>query len=179
MSKLVKQMQMTALAQSLGGVRDMVLLSMTGVPAQVENQMRLSLRKKSIRMQLVKNSLASRVLKDNGIGGLDNFFNGPTVLAWSTAKDAAVSELAKALDEFVKKYSKQITTKTAVADGNPVPFETAKKLPTRAEALSALAAAVLGPGAQLAAATKGPGGALAGAVKSLEDKKEEPAPAAT
>ena len=64
MSKLVKKMQMDSLSQSLGETRDMVLLNMSGVPAKEENTMRLALRKKNVRLQLVKNALARRVLKE-------------------------------------------------------------------------------------------------------------------
>ena len=66
MSKLIKKMQMDALSQSLGETRDMVLLNMSGVRGKDENAMRLALRKKNVRLQLVKNALAKRVLKDKG-----------------------------------------------------------------------------------------------------------------
>ncbi|HMP18644.1 MAG TPA: 50S ribosomal protein L10 [Gemmatales bacterium] len=152
MSKLIKKMQMDALSQSLGETRDLVLLGMSGVPAREENAMRLALRKKNVRLQLVKNALARVVLKDKGFSGLDNYLNGLTVIA------------------FIKKFSKQISAKIAVAEGSLVDFETAKRMPTRAEALSTVASAILGPGKQLAAAMVGPGRTLGGAIKSLEEK---------
>jgi large subunit ribosomal protein L10 len=171
MSKQVKKMQMDALAQSLGGTRDLVLLSMSGVPAKDENQMRLTLRKKNIRLQLVKNSLAQRVLKEQGLSGLDSYFNGPTVIAHPIEQTGGgVSEIAKELAAFIKKYSKQLSAKVAVAEGSVVDFETARTMPTRSEALAAVASAILGPGRQLAAAMVGPGRTLASAVKGLEDK---------
>jgi large subunit ribosomal protein L10 len=171
MSKEIKTMQIEALTKSLAGARDLVLLSMSGVKAHDENMMRLALRKKNVRLQLVKNSLAKRVLKDQGLSGLDNYFNGPTVIAHSIQqKGGGVSEIAKELDAFIKKFSKQIAAKIAVAEGSVIDFETAKKMPTRAEALSNLASAILGPGRQLAAALVGPGRKLGGAVKALEDK---------
>lgn len=171
MSKQVKKMQMDALSQSLGEVRDLVFLSMSGVPAKDENQMRLALRKKNVRLQLVKNSLALRVLKDKGFAGLDGYFNGPTVIAHPIQQTGGgVSEIAKELDTYIKKFSKQLAAKAALAEGSVVDFETAKRMPTRAEALSTLASAILGPGRQLAAAFEGPGRKLGGAVKSLEEK---------
>ncbi len=171
MSKEIKQMQMDALAKSLQGTRDLVLLSMSGVPAKDENMMRLALRKKNIRLHLVKNSLARRVLKNQGLDGLDNYFNGPTVIAHPIEQTGGgVSEIAKEVDAFIKKFSKQISAKIAVAEGSLVDFETAKKMPTRPEALSILASALLGPGRQLGAALEGPGRKLGGAVKGLEEK---------
>lgn len=171
MSKLIKKMQMDSLSQSLGDTRDMVLLNMSGVPAKEENTMRLALRKKNIRLQLVKNALARRVLKDKGFTGLDNYLNGPTVIAHPiTQTGGGVSEVAKELEAFIKKFSKQISAKIAVAEGSLVDYETAKMMPTRAEALSILAGAIVGPGKQLAAAAVGPGRKLGGAIKSLEEK---------
>lgn len=171
MSKQIKKMQMDALAQSLGGTRDLVFLSMSGVPAKDENQMRLALRKKNVRLQLVKNSLALRVLKEKGFSGLDSFFNGPTVIAHPIQETGGgVSEIAKELDTYIRKFSKQLAAKAALSEGSVVDFETAKRMPTRDEALSTVAAAILGPGRQLAAAFEGPGRKLGGAVKSLEDK---------
>jgi large subunit ribosomal protein L10 len=171
MSKEIKNLQMEALAKSLDGARDLVLLSMSGVPARDENQMRLALRKKNVRLHLVKNSLARRVLKNQGLDGLDSYFNGPTVIAHSIRQaGGGVSEIAKELDAYIRKFSKQIAAKVAVAEGSVVDFETAKRMPTRAEALSTVAAALLGPGRQLAAAFEGPGRQLGAAVKGLEDK---------
>lgn len=172
MSKLVKQMQMDALSKSIGESRDMVLLNMSGVPAKEENAMRLALRKKNVRLQLVKNALARRVLKDKGFDGLDNYLNGPTVIAHPIQQTGGgVSEVAKELESFIKKFSKQISAKIAIAEGSLVDYDTAKSMPTRAEALSTVAAAILGAGKQLAAAMVGPGRKLGGAIKSLEEKK--------
>lgn len=171
MSKLIKKMQMDALSQSLGDTRDMVFLNMSGVPAKEENAMRLALRKKNVRLHLVKNALARRVLKDKGFTGLDNYLNGPTVIAHPIKQSGGgVSEVAKELEAFIKKFSKQISAKIALAEGALVDYETAKKMPTRAEALSTLAGTILGPGKQLAAAMVGPGRKLGGAIKTLEEK---------
>jgi large subunit ribosomal protein L10 len=171
MSKLIKKMQMDALSHSLGETRDMVLLGMSGVPAKEENIMRLALRKKNVRLHLVKNALARVVLKDKGFTGLDGYLNGPTVIAHPIQQTGGgVSEVAKELEAYIKKFSKQISAKIAVAEGSLVDYETAKKMPTRAEALSTVAGAILGAGKQLAAAIVGPGRKLGGAIKSLEEK---------
>ena len=106
MSKEIKTMQIEALTKSLAGARDLVLLSMSGVKAHDENMMRLALRKKNVRLQLVKNSLAKRVLKDQGLAGLDNYFNGPTVIAHSIQqKGGGVSEIAKELEPVLNRLS--------------------------------------------------------------------------
>lgn len=169
MSKWLKKMEMDALSQTLGETRDFVLLSWSKVSSNDQINMRLALRKKNIFLQMVKNTLASLVLKDKGIQGLDEFLAGPTVLAWGAN---SVAELSKELDSYIKK-NPNIQAKTAVADGAPVPFADAKNLPTREQALATLAGAILGPGAALAACLQGPAGQLASQLKQLSEEKKE------
>ena len=178
MSKKIKQMQMDALAATLGPTRDMLLLNLTGLPALAENQMRLALRKKKIRLHHVKNTLAVKVLASKGLTGFDQFFTGPTVLAWGASPEVAISTVSKEVDVFLQKHKaiKTLAAKTAIADGAAVPFEDAKKLPTREEAIGAVVAALLGPAGNLVAALQGPGRKLAGAIQAIADK--EPADAA-
>ncbi len=176
MSKPIKQLEMNSLKESMGGLRDLVLLSISGVNAVAENQMRLALRKKNIRLQVVKNSLASRVFKELGIGGLEAHLQGPTTIAWGST---GVAELSKEIDAFLKKH-KQIKPKAAVADGAIISFDEAKRFPTRAEAIGQVMGLVLGPARQLVALLQGPGARLAGQIKALADKTppEEPPAAA-
>ena len=84
MSKAVKQMQMDTLKQTFGGVRDLVLLTVSGLTSQADNQLRHALRKKNVRLLQVKNSLARLALKDLGIN-IDKespYWKGTTTFAW-------------------------------------------------------------------------------------------------
>ena len=60
MSKVIKQMQMNVLKNDFKDVRDLVVLNVVGLSAINTNSIRLALRKKGIRLQVVKNSLARR-----------------------------------------------------------------------------------------------------------------------
>lgn len=171
MSKLVKKMQMDALKATFGQTRDLVLLSMSGVKARDENQIRLQLRKKNIRLHTVKNSLAARVFKELGIPGLDDYLRGPTTVAFGPS---SIADLSKALDEWIQR-EKKIQPKVAVADGAVVPFEAAKKFPTRAQAIGEVLALVLSPARVVLGQVSGAGGRLAGVVKTLSERKEESA----
>lgn len=168
MSKLVKKMQMDALKATFGQTRDLVLISMTGVKARDENQIRLQLRKKNIRLHTVKNSLAARVFKDLGIHGLEDHLRGPTTIAWGAS---SIADLSKAIDEWIQR-EKKIQPKVAVADGAVVPFEAAKKFPTRAQAIGEVLALVLGPARKVLGQVTGAGGRLAGVVQAIADRKE-------
>ncbi len=88
MSKQIKQMEMDAVKETFKDVRDMVVLSITGgVDCPLDNRVRHTLRKKNIRLQVIKNSLARRVFSDLGlkIGDNSRFWQGPSVVAWARA----------------------------------------------------------------------------------------------
>ncbi len=116
MSKKIKQMQMNELTKTFGGVRDLVLLSLTGLDAITENKVRLDLRKKNIRLHMVKNSLARRVFGEMGIN-LKDVWAGPTTIAWG---GSSVAELSQQIDKAFRKNDKikdKVKIKTAVAEG--------------------------------------------------------------
>lgn len=173
MSKVIKQMQMDALKSNFKGVRDMVMLNIVGLDAIAENQIRLNLRKKGIRLQMVKNSLAHRVFGDMGLS-INAVWEGSTTVAWGAG---SVAELSKEIETVVKKHDKKMKVKTAVADGQEVAFDIALKMPTKQELQATILDMILGPGSQIASQITGPATQIAGQLKTLTEKKEsEPAP---
>jgi large subunit ribosomal protein L10 len=167
MSKQIKQMEMDALSRAFEGVRDLVALSVSGLDARAENQVRLTLRRKNIRLQMVQNSLARRVFDHMGLRATA-IWEGPTTIAWG---GSSLSELSRELESQFKKNEK-VKFKGAVADGQEVTFEQAIFWPTRAEALGRVVLLLLSPAARVAGALRGPAGRVAGQVKSLAEKPE-------
>src|SRR5215470_9275970 len=106
MSKAIKQMEMDALKNTFKDVRDLVVLSVTGVDCQADNKLRLSLRKKNIRLQVVKNSLARRVFGDIGLGVAPDspYWTGSTVMAWGSN---SIAELSRTIDAEVQDLVKK------------------------------------------------------------------------
>src|SRR6516165_12345909 len=102
MSKQIKQMEMDALGQAFQGVRDLVALTISGLDGRMDNQVRLGLRKKNIRLQRIKNSLARRVFDELGIK-LTKIWEGTTTLAWGSS---SLAELSRELDTLFKKNDK-------------------------------------------------------------------------
>src|SRR5262245_6904965 len=102
MSKQIKQMEMEVIRDHLKDVRDLVVLSITGVDSQEDNKMRLALRKKNIHMHLVKNSLARRVFDDLGMK-VTSYWAGPTTLAWGST---SLADLSREFDGLAKKNKK-------------------------------------------------------------------------
>ena len=176
MSKQIKQMQMDVLKRTFQDVRELVVLSVSGIDATTDNHLRLTLRKKNIRMQVVKNSLCQRTFNDLGMK-VGSCWEGPTTLAWGGSGIADLSRtLDKELADIVKKNPKlkdKFQIKTAVSEGQEIPFDRAKTMPTREEAIGTILAMILGPASQLAAQVLGPAGQIAGQVKTLGEKKPE------
>lgn len=183
MSKKIKQLEMDALQGTFKNVRDMVFLSISGVDAISENKTRLELRKKNIRLQMVKNSLAGRVFRQLGMRLRDRhqqagdkkakvkgtYWDGPTTIAWGTD---SIAELSKELEAAFKKNPK-VKFKGAIADGEEITFEDAKRRPTRPEALGRIVNLALSPARRVASQILGPASMVAGQVKTLSEKKEE------
>jgi large subunit ribosomal protein L10 len=172
MAKQIKQMEMEALRQTFRGVRDLVLFTASGIDSQTDNQMRLGLRKKNIRLQVVKNSLARRIFDEMGMK-LDGVWEGPTIIAWGAE---SLAELSKELDALAKK-NKKLVPKGAVSEGQKIDFATALKMPTRIEAIGRVVQLALSPAMRISGQLRGAGGVIAGQIKSISEKAEE-APAA-
>jgi len=174
MSKVIKQMEMDSLKKTFSGVKNLVVLSQTKLGAIAENTLRLKLRQKNVRLQMVKNSLARKVFTDLGLD-LKDVWTGNTVIAWGggeSVKDLS-RELESAFREASKKdpkFKEKVTVKTAVAEGELVSFEKALKMPTRLEAIGEVLGTILAPGAALASLLQSPGGQIA---SQIETKTKE------
>ena len=181
MSKKVKALEIDALRQAIGGVKDYVVLQPDGPDAATDFNFRKNLRAKKITSKVVKNSYAKKVFGEMGFA-VGEVWAGPTLLCWGGAN---IKDLSNAVDEQVKaskkdpKAPEKYKVKTAVADGQPVTIDVAKTLPTREEAVAEVLGALLGVGASLASCLTAPGSDLAGILKTIEEKAPagDPAPA--
>jgi large subunit ribosomal protein L10 len=182
MSKVIKQMEMDSLKKTFGEVRDLVVLSVKGLSSGGEGALRTALSKKKVRLKVVKNSLTRRVFGELGFGVPDDspYWLGPTMLAWSAG--ASIAEVSRAVEAEVQKgktaaqYKDKVKVKGAIADGQPVTFEVATRMPTRLEAIGQILGMILGPGSAIAGCLVGPGGQVASQIES-KTKGEEGAPA--
>jgi len=183
MSKVIKQMQMDALKGTFRDVRDLVVLSIRGLAAQADNQLRAALRKKNVRLQMVKNSFTRRVFGELGLNvpADSPYWTGTTVLAWGAT---SVSELSRSIDTELRapktaaQYRDRVTVKGAIVDGQPIPFADALKMPTRAEAIGRVVSLAMSAASRLVGQILGPAGGVAGQIKTKsEEKAEENKPA--
>src|SRR5262245_6164820 len=171
MSKKVKELELNALRNTFRGVKDFVILEPQKLDSATEYEFRKKLREKKASVKLVKNTLVKKVFTENGIQV--EAFSGPTLLVWGAE---SIKDLSNAVDALIKDLKKdprapdKFKVKTAVAEGQPVPMDVAKTLPTRKEAIGGVLAALLGPGSAIAGCLTGPANNLAGILKAIEDK---------
>jgi large subunit ribosomal protein L10 len=170
MSKHVKNIEMDTLRKRFEGVRDLVLLSVSGVSAQTDNQMRLGLRKKNIQLQVVKNSLARRVFDELGLK-IASAWEQSTTVAWGAG---SLAELSRELDALIKKNDK-IKVKTAVSEGQELTFKRALSMPTRAEAVGRIISLAMSPATRVVSLFSAPASRVVGQIRTLAKKEEEQA----
>lgn len=176
MSRAVKDLVINDVRKRMGAVKDVVFVDTSKMDAFSQNTLRLKLREKSIRVVGVKNTLARRVLGENGVAGVDAYLAGPTSIIFGSTDIVALS---KEVFQQAKASKDTLVVKGGAIEGsglNAKTLEDVSKGPSREELIGKIASLMLGPGAQLAAALLGPGGTLAGQVKSKsEEKGDEPA----
>jgi large subunit ribosomal protein L10 len=168
MSKYVKEMMMDQLRADLGESRSMLILDFKGLDAVSEHQFRTDLRKKSIRVRTLKNTLARRIFNEIGCEGLSRYLEGPSVLVWG---GVGVAELAKEISGQVKKLKKP-EIKGGAVDGvviGPEQVEDITKLPSREELIGRIAAMALAPVQRIVSLANAPIGAVASQLQTIAE----------
>lgn len=170
MSKPVKAMVTAELKKRYSGVDSACVVNVTGLDVKAQEKLRRTLRDKSARMQIVKNSLARYALKDTPLEPLGDSLTGPCALITSSQ---SLIEIAKLLIDAAKEFGK-LELKTAILDGDPALLTIAElsKMRGRMEILGELAMLIGSPGRAVAGCLAGPQGRLAGCIKTLADKQE-------
>jgi large subunit ribosomal protein L10 len=172
MSKYVKELMMDQLRTDLNGSRSVLILDLKGLDAIAEHQFRRDLRKKSIRIRTLKNTLARRVFTDMGMDGLSKYLEGPSVAVWG---GAGVAELAKEISTQVKNLKKP-EIKGGAVDGvviGPTQVEDITKLPSREVLIGRVVSLALAPAQRVAALANAPAAGLMSQLKTLAEGAPE------
>ena len=173
MSKLVKDMIVHDYAEKFGSMTEVAVISIRGVEANDNNEIRDALRQKDIKLTVIRNNLARKMFSDTALEGLRDVLEGPNALAYGAE---SVVDVARELVELLKKFP-AIELKGAILDGELYEGEAGvvalSKFPTRDEAISQTVQLVLSPAQNLVAGLMGPGRSLASLVKTIEEKLEK------
>ncbi len=173
MSKTVKNWMIRDYQDRLEDVNDALVVSIRGIPAVENNEMRRDLQARNIQITVLRNNLARHAFKDTPLGSLEPLLSGPTALAYGAE---SVVDVARALVDWAKKLE-NLELKGALLDGElyegKAGVDRLSKMPTRAEALAQDVTLILSPGRNVMGQVKGPGGRLMGVIKALEEKLEK------
>jgi large subunit ribosomal protein L10 len=171
MSKYVKELMMNQLRSDLNGSRSLLILNLKDLDANAEHQFRRHLRKKSIRLRVLKNSLARRIFTELGMDGLSRYLDGPSAVAWG---GEGIAELAKEITAQVKAFKKP-EIKGGAVDGvlvGPEQVDDITKLPSREALIGQVLALLLGPARQTLALLSSPSSTLVGQLEALIERRE-------
>lgn len=173
MSKTVKNFMMRDYQTLLEGVEDAVVVSIRGIPANDNNELRSSLAEKDISVTVVRNSLARKAFEGTKLENLSPIFEGPSAIAYG---GETVIDVARELVDWAKKVE-ALELKGAVLDGELYAGDEGvrrlSKFPTREEALADAVTLILSPGRNLAGAALGPGANLLAVVEAIKTKLED------
>ncbi|MFG0257590.1 MAG: 50S ribosomal protein L10 [Phycisphaerales bacterium JB043] len=173
MSKFVKELITRDYRDKLEGVNDALVISIRGIDANTNNELRLGLLEKDIRITVMSNTLAKRSFEDSGLEGLTSIMKGPTALAYGAE---SVIDVARELVDWAKKIE-HLELKGAILDGQLFEGDAGvrelSKYPTREEAQAQAVTLILSPARNLVSAIKGPGSTVASLLKSIEEKLEK------
>ncbi|HUU85947.1 MAG TPA: 50S ribosomal protein L10 [Phycisphaerae bacterium] len=170
MSKPVKDLIASSFKSHYEGVQDACVVDLTGLDVQRTQQLRSDLRSKSMRLQVVKNSLARRAFAGSPLAPLGERLRGPCALV--TGGDSVI-EVAKTLAHWAKELG-DIALKEAMVDGDPALLTVLEvsRMKSRHELIGEAAMLVSSPGRALAGCVGGPARRIAGCLKALADREE-------
>lgn len=172
MSKTVKKIISTEYAARLGATSDAMLISIRGMKGIDSTKLRSGLRKKQIKVQVIRNSLAKNTFKGTGLEKLGELLSGSSAVAYGPS----VVEVAREIVAMVKDFP-ALELKGAVLDGNlfkgDAGVKELSKYPTKGEAQAQVVTLVVSPARKLMASVKGPGSNIAGIIKAIEMKLDK------
>jgi large subunit ribosomal protein L10 len=174
MSKLVKDMLVDDLKGRLHDVGDVIVVSLGQLDAQKTTQLRQTLRKKQIHIQLIKNSLAQRAVEGTPLAPALEKAAGMLALAWG-GED--IVDLAKELDRLAgDKEFEGFECRGGALDGSRLEAADVKqvaKWPSRSEQLSILSGQISSLGSVLSGQITSAGGSLASQIASRVEDLEK------
>lgn len=170
MSKPVKDLITGALRDRYQGVQDVCVVDLTGLDVQRTQQLRRSLTSKSMRMEVVKNSLTRRAFRGGPLEPLGERLKGPCALV--IGGDSIV-DVAKTLAHWAKELG-DIALKEAIVEGDAELLAVAAvaRMQGRRELQGEIAMLVGSPGRAIAGCLGSPAGRIAGCLKTLAERQE-------
>ena len=173
MSKPVKELMVSDYQRRFADLEGALVVDIRGIGANDNNQMRLGLEQQSVRVTVLRNSLAKKAFHGTSLEALAPVLKGPAALAYG---GESVVDVARALVEWAKKVQ-NLDLKGAVLEGELYEGEEGVKrlstMPTREEAQATVVQLILSPARNVVGAAMSPGGKLLGVVKTIQERLEK------
>lgn len=168
MSKVIKGMVTDELRSRYDGVSSACVVDITGLNVQEQQELRTNLREKNARMQIVKNSMVKRALKDGPLKLLSESLTGPCALIVS---EQSIIDVAKVLIEASKDFS-ELKLKQAMMDGDTdlLTVVQLSKMKSLHELVADISMLISSPGRSIAGCLGSPQSKIAGCLKAIVDK---------
>lgn len=95
------------------GAKGMYLADFTGMTVEKVSALRAKCRAAGVEYKVIKNTLLTRAMHEQGVTQLDEFLEGPTALAFSLESEV---EPARVLIEFAKVHEKPLVKAGLIGD---------------------------------------------------------------
>src|SRR5262245_5447053 len=173
MSKFVKDLLTRDLKNQLNDVNDALLVNVIGLNSIKTSKLRTELRKKNIKLEVIKNSMARRATEGTPLAKAFEGVEGTLAIVWGADDFVSLTKEIVRLTE-IKDFD-GFTARGGAMDGaklSPAEVKEVSKWPSRQEQLALLVGQILGPAGKLASQLNG-GGPLVSQIKTHAENLEK------
>ncbi len=173
MARRLKELIVQDIERRLGSITNAVMCDISLLTAEENREYRTTLREQGISVNVVKNSLAQRVLTDRGYEFPTETLLGPTAVLISEGDAITTS---KVVADWRRKNKKKIPLKGGLLEGEvlgPTEAEQLVDMPSVQETQQMLVSVIAGPLSGLARITNNILADIPGVLEAIADKKKE------
>ncbi|WP_125761713.1 50S ribosomal protein L10 [Companilactobacillus hulinensis] len=148
-----KEALVTEVAANLKDAKSVIVVDYLGLTVEQATAMRAELREQGATMKVIKNTVLRRAAEEAGLEGLEEFFVGPTAIAYSEEDPVAPAKVAA---KFAKDVE-SVEIKGGIIEGKAATLEEIQALatlPNRDGLLSMLVSVLQAPVRDFALAVK-------------------------
>lgn len=121
-----KQAQVDEIAKQLVGAKSVIVVDYLGLTVEQVTEMRAELREQGATMQVVKNTILRRAAEKAGVEGLEEYFVGPTAIAYSETDPVGPAKVAA---KFAKDVD-AVEIKGGIIEGKAATLDQIQELAT-------------------------------------------------
>lgn len=140
----LKKAEVSKLAEAFKNAQTLIVANYRGLTVAQDTELRKALRDAGVHYKVVKNTMATLAVREAGIEGLEEVFNGPTAVAYSDNDPVAP---AKVIKDFSKKFE-LLEIKGGATEGKAIGLDVVERLaaiPSRETLLTQLVFTLASP----------------------------------